>query len=90
MSLNHDRLDRGRWLAARRFVLERDGWRCRNCGRAGRFEVDHVVPLDAGGDPYSPANLQALCRKCHHEKTGRELRKGKPRPEWAALVAELR
>ena len=52
-----------RWKRARRAALERDGYRCRKCGRAaGRFEVDHVVPLEAGGAPYALDNLQSLCR----------------------------
>ena len=55
------------------------------------MEVDHVVPLDKGGDPWALDNLQALCRGCHIEKTAAENRRP-PTPaeeEWRALVREL-
>ena len=35
---------------ARRQVFKRDGYRCVDCGRAGKLEGDHVVPLHRGGD----------------------------------------
>ena len=35
-------------------------------------EVDHLVPVDGGGDFLDPANLQPLCRRCHHRKTAAE------------------
>ena len=57
MSRHHGRLHSRRWARVRRAVLDRDGWRCRRCGRASRMEVDHVVPLDRGGDPWDPGNL---------------------------------
>ena len=67
-----NRLNRRLWAHARRAALERDGWRCRDCGRAGRLEVDHVQPLDQGGQPFELANLRTLCRVCHLEKTWAE------------------
>ena len=73
-------------------VLERDGWRCRSCGRAGALEVDHIVPLEAGGDPWALDNQQALCKECHADKTRSE-RGGKPQPRvdaWVDLVARYR
>lgn len=30
------------------------------------FEVDHVVPVSRGGDPYDPANAQASHRCCNN------------------------
>ena len=74
MSRNHTRLHARRWAAVRRFVFERDGWRCVECGRAGRLECDHVTPLERepGQDPYDPNGLQSLCRACHIEKTRRQ------------------
>ena len=78
----------------RRRAFERDGWRCTKCGRAGRLECDHIVPLqvDAGQDPYEVAGCQTLCRDCHLKKTARENRREPTRAEagWRALVAELR
>jgi len=35
------------------------------------LDVDHVVLLSRGGDPYDLENLQALCRGCHIAKTYR-------------------
>ena len=46
-----------------------------NADGHGRMEVDHVIPLDKGGDPWDLANLQALCRDCHIKKTRRENRR---------------
>ena len=91
MSRHHERLNRRRWARTRRVVLDRDGWRCRECGLAGRLEVDHVVPLDEGGDLYDPAGLQVLCRGCHILKTAGENRNPVPPEvqEWRDLVAEL-
>ena len=72
-------------------VLDRDGWRCRGCGRAGKMEVDHVVPLHKGGAPYALSNLQTLCRGCHVEKTRRENETwhDPEREAWRAFVREL-
>ena len=40
-------------------------------------QVDHIVPLHLGGDPYAKENLQSLCFRCHVIKTARENRKEK-------------
>ena len=93
MSRHHTHLNASRWAAVRRAVLERDGYRCVECGRAGRLECDHVVPLqrDPGQDPYDPNSLQTLCRACHIEKTRGENRRPLTPAElaWRALVADL-
>jgi 5-methylcytosine-specific restriction endonuclease McrA len=47
-----------------------DGTRCQRLGE----ELDHVVPLDAGGDEYAATNLQLLCAEHHRLKTARENR----------------
>ena len=74
MSRNHRALDRRRWELVRWQVRDRDKWRCRSCGKAGRLEVDHVRPLELfpNQDPFDPAGLQALCRSCHFAKTNEE------------------
>ena len=36
------------------------------------MEVDHVTPIQQGGDPWTESNLQTLCRACHITKTRRE------------------
>ena len=89
MSRQHAKLDRRRWTWVRRKVLKRDNWRCRKCGKYGN-EVDHIQPLQKGGDPWVETNLQCLCRDCHIAKTSGENTRSDPaRDEWAALVREL-
>lgn len=77
----------GHWRRVRASILNRDGHRCRQCGRAGRLEVDHVRPLKDGGDRFDPRNLQALCRGCHIEKTRQE--RGGVRNPWDKMLEEL-
>ena len=93
MSRHHARLDWRRWSRVRRQVFARDGYRCVRCGKAGRLECDHVVPLevDPDQDPYDIDGLQTLERGCHISKTAAENR-GEMMPgrkEWQDLVAEL-
>ena len=82
------RPQRRRWERLRRVALDRDGWRCRKCGKAGRLEVDHITPWHRGGDYWDMANLQALCRPCHFAKTSSEFRRV-PTGPWADMVNEL-
>ena len=73
----------------RKRILNRDGYRCRACGRPGRLEVDHVVPIQRGGAAWDADNLQALCRSCHIEKTRRENTRPDPaREKWRNLVRQ--
>ena len=60
-------------------MLDRDSWACVKCGHKGRFEVDHIKPLDKGGALYDENNLQTLCRPCHFAKTSGE-RRGRETP----------
>ena len=88
MSRHHDRIP---WRAAarlRRFVFIRDGYRCLVCGRAGRLECDHVIPLDRGGAALDPANCQTLCVSCHIAKCRREagIEIQPDRRAWRAFV----
>ena len=91
MSRHHSqRLPARRWARARRRVLDAANWRCAQCGQYGN-EVDHILPLDRGGDPWASDNLQVLCRGCHTQKTASENRR-EPTPAeaaWRALVDEL-
>ena len=61
-----------RWRLLRRRILDRDGWRCRLCGKSGRLEVDHRRAEFAGGKRWDADNLQALCVGCHIQKTRKE------------------
>ena len=60
-----------RWKAIRQRVLDRAGFRCESCSRAGRLECDHRKPMFRypNIDPWDESNLQALCRSCHIQKT---------------------
>ena len=87
MSREHRRLNRKQWARARRAALERDGWRCQDCGKAGFLEVDHIRPLADGGAAFDVANLQTLCRDCHFRKTGLENeRPDVERDRWRELM----
>ena len=66
MSRHHHNL-RG-WATARKKALTRAGYRCSECGKAGRLEVHHHHALDSGGDGLAQDNLTAMCRSCHIER----------------------
>ena len=52
-------------------------WKCKGCKKLlpAAAQVDHVVPLSAGGDDKMD-NMQILCANCHAEKTRREAKQG--------------
>lgn len=82
-----------RWKTLRMAILERDGFRCRDCGGRGRLEVDHIKPVRTHpGLAYAPGNLQALCPACHTRKTRIECGHPPPREgrhDWAEAVEAL-
>ena len=49
---------------------------CAACLRDGRHvgadDLDHVVPVEAGGSYWDWSNWQGLCRPCHEAKTAAE------------------
>jgi 5-methylcytosine-specific restriction endonuclease McrA len=64
-------------------VFDRDGWRCQLCGCStprrlrGTLvdrapELDHIIPLAAGGE-HSYRNTQCACRACNIAKGARPL-----------------
>ena len=53
MSQLHRRLNQPRWQQARRAALERDGYRCVECGLPGKLEVHHITALYKVGSPTS-------------------------------------
>lgn len=63
------------WYRLKNKILKRDGHLCQPCKRAGRYTragpVDHILNKARGGTD-DPANLEAICNKCHAEKTKRE------------------
>lgn len=60
-----------RWKLLRRRVLHEEPI-CRSCDNSLSVDVDHITPLEWGGEPYARANCQALCVSCHSAKTRRE------------------
>lgn len=68
---------RGRaWMNVRHAVLARDLYTCACCGSISRNpEVDHIKPLEQGGDAIGLHNMQLLCAGpdgCHAKKTALE------------------
>ena len=59
------------WSRLREEILERDDYRCYECGQDGCTQVDHIVPVSLGGTN-DPENLAAICKPCHIDKTRRE------------------
>lgn len=61
-----------RWRRTRRRVLRDEPW-CRWPGcQAAATDVDHIVRIEDGGDPWDDDNLQPLCHRHHSRKTRRE------------------
>jgi hypothetical protein len=63
------------WEPIRRMVLQRDNYRCQIRGRrclGSANEVDHIVPVIAGGALFDPANLRAACRPCNAGRVSAE------------------
>lgn len=67
----------------RRFVLNRDGFRCHVCGQIfdeAELVNDHVVPLSEGGADHV-SNMAPCCIDCHTKKTEAEASRGRARRE---------
>ena len=87
-----------RYRRLRRGYLARHPY-CRTC-RAKRItmasaEVDHIVPLADGGAFWDTANWQALCERCHDEKTagentGRHVAEVPGRAAWRKRIGDYR
>lgn len=53
-------------------VMERDGWKCQDCGVSNfdqPLELSHNKPKSLGGDD-TAENLAARCRFCHRKRDG--------------------
>lgn len=59
----------GRWKQLRRRTLLERPWCVWPGCHLPAVEVDHVTPLQDGGDPWDETNLQPLCVGHHHRKT---------------------
>lgn len=89
MSKHHRRIPAKRWARIRCAILRRDRYRCRACGKPGRLEIDHVIPLQRGGHPTDPGNLQTLCTDCHFQKNMREKDLHPDRRAWLEFVGRI-
>lgn len=51
---------------------------CEECLKSGKYVsanvVDHIVPINQGGEPLAFDNLQSLCNRCHNKKSSSESR----------------
>jgi len=57
------RLDRQAYDELRKQVLERDGWKCQNCGSSENLQVHHIQSRgQLGADTLE--NLITLCASC--------------------------
>ena len=52
------------YRSLRNQVLERDGWKCQNCGGSMDLQVHHLVSRAQLG-PDTADNLITLCARCH-------------------------
>ena len=88
MSNQHVHINRRRWALVRREAFERDGYRCRACGRPGRLEAHHEPPLRDGADPYDLAGIVTLDRDCHIQ-LHREEGKTEEELAWKNFIGDL-
>ncbi len=54
----------------RKEVLERDGWRCQDCGAMKDLQVHHIKRRSQLGADVAQ-NLITLCASCHGKRHGR-------------------
>lgn len=64
-----------RWRKLSKSYKERNPF-CVKCAEEGIVAAsqvtDHIQRINDGGDPYDENNLQALCKRCHNIKSGKE------------------
>ena len=66
--------DDATWRRVRLLVLQRDGYQCRINGpkcETVANQVDHIVPIDAGGRRLDMNNLRAACGPCNGGRAAR-------------------
>lgn len=60
------------WAATRQRILARDHGMCHICGQPGADEVDHVIPVYAGGSDDDTNLAPAHAHPCHARKSALE------------------
>ena len=66
---------RGSWPRVRKAILERDGHQCQirtNKCTGLATHVDHIIPINQGGQWWEPTNLRASCQTCNYSRIDRE------------------
>lgn len=61
------------------------GNKCLRCGKQGRLDMDHVVPISMGGSAYVD-NVQPLCRSCNSFKNDRVIDYRPDGGEFARII----
>lgn len=77
------RVERGKVSNKLRFAIyDRDGHRCRKCGRrTDDLEIDHIIPISKGGKT-TYDNLQTLCKYCNKMKGSKIESSGNSYTRW--------
>lgn len=71
------RYDDTHWRTTRRHILDRDSHTCQIQGpgcTTYATEVDHIIPLAAGGARLDPTNLRAACKHCNAARSSQQRR----------------
>lgn len=78
---------RGFISARREKILEKFGNKCIKCGATDNLEIDHIKPIKTHPELACDINnLQVLCRKCHREKSNKEIIFKAPRKPFTAKL----
>jgi 5-methylcytosine-specific restriction enzyme A len=71
-----------RWRRLRLRVLKRDGYICQ-MGLPGctleATQVDHVLSIAQGGNPFAEDQCRSVCARCHLAKSSQEAARGRGR-----------
>lgn len=51
----------------KKYVLNRDGWKCQDCGTSANLQVHHLLYRSRLGSDEA-INLITLCVKCHRRR----------------------
>ena len=69
-----------RWQGIRKAYLAKNPL-CERCKLKNKIKsgevVDHIIPIQDGGEAWDWSNLQTLCKRCHAIKTNQEINKRK-------------
>jgi 5-methylcytosine-specific restriction endonuclease McrA len=63
------KLDSETYMLLRNHVLERDSWRCQDCGSLENLQVHHLKSRSRLGND-EMTNLITLCAPCHKRRHG--------------------